>query len=947
MAGLARWMLRLVCCAAVVWGVRESACEGQTQGTWTLTNPTALTYENELVRPKVELPASAVPGQYVVKAGGREVASQLDEVEGKKYLWVAASIQPGAAIEYTVERGRPAAVRPLAWAKREGETLVLDNGTFAVRVPAAAQDAPPPPVLAVRLLDGKWVGRGFWHTARKLRGFSAQVLGEGPLLAKVRLRWEFEGQAGLWQNVPSFAEVVVSVAPGHQHATIEEAHEMDCGDYWEFDAAAGFAARKAICITHGRMPAHGGPEVPLPSTLRPGQTRMGETLVNLQPRWTQAYDEGWLFVCHDDRQAAGALVCRAGRWHWPHNNLIEVKVKPSADYAGLRCPTWKGRRYWFLVAGPQALWQGDGAKQYAVRHAFQPLDKLHHDYILDWPGLEKLLGTGSGKQPNPGRFQGMDFYSSWMNPTGGLRGFGRNAVAAMGRQGNLNTLTQVQVFFDPDSYGSYWNFWSPENPNFFTDFHRGPIALTTQLRNHPRFAELAKMAEQKMHEDLYHSITLPGGAGQECPGYVAYAMGNWQMLAPGCKQYLGFDPTRWPRFRAGASFLVHLSQPIGGGQRRCHPGGDTHPPGPDVAALAEQFGVREDVRRFVTEELPGFGVVFRNRPGSEQETYLAFKSGPNRGHYHGDQLSFHYCAHARPLAIDHMCSYAPRAGQEHMHNRVAFHTERLPWANMDGYERVIAFQRGNEVDVAIGQVESERLRITTEYPPEEWDTYLPEERFDTLLRYRRTIVFVKDQANQGEDYFVIRDQHDGPQVKATYCLHVVSDRCEHKGQRVEFDRLTLFCAKPADVAFARHDWQFEKTDRSGNVTFREATKGVRLATAGAEGEFITVLYPSAKPPAIEPIEGGVRVGSDEITFGGAIDDENQTVYVAVRRGGRQLLALTGQQIDLDRSQGEVGLFVPDAGYPFGEIPAWLIKQRCQVPDWAPDWARAARRFELP
>jgi hypothetical protein len=29
------------------------------------------------------------------------------------------------------------------------------------------------------------------------------------------------------------------------------------------------------------------------------------------------------------------------------------------------------------------------------------------------------------------------------------------------------------------------------------------------------------------------------------------------------------------------------------------------------------------------------------------------------------------------------------------------------------------------------------------------------------------------------------------------------------------------------------------------------------------------------------------------------------------------MSLTGKDIDMDRSQGEVGLFVPDAGYPFG------------------------------
>ena len=108
---------------------------------------------------------------------------------------------------------------------------------------------------------------------------------------------------------------------------------------------------------------------------------------------------------------------------------------------------------------------------------------------------------------------------------------------------------------------------------------------------------------------------------------------------------------------------------------------------------------------------------------------------------------------------------------------------------------------------AIGQVESERLRITTEYPPEEWDTYLPERPFD----------------------------------------------------------------------YACHDWDFEKKNRDGIL---------------AKG-------------------------------------------------------LSGKDIDMDRSQGEVGLFISDAGYPFGRIPHWLIKQCAKAPDWAPDWAQDARRYESP
>ena len=41
--------------------------------------------------------------------------------------------------------------------------------------------------------------------------------------------------------------------------------------------------------------------------------------------------------------------------------------------------------------------------------------------------------------------------------------------------------------------------------------------------------------------------------------------------------------------------------------------------------------------------------------------------------------------------------------------------------------------------------------------------------------------------------------------------------------------------------------------------------------------------------------------------------------------------LWGADVDTDRFQGEVGLFVPDTGYPFGRIPDWLIRQRVPRP----------------
>ena len=98
---------------------------------------------------------------------------------------------------------------------------------------------------------------------------------------------------------------------------------------------------------------------------------------------------------------------------------------------------------------------------------------------------------------------------------------------------------------------------------------------------------------------------------------------------------------------------------------------------------------------------------------------------------------------------------------------------------------------------------------------------------------------------------------------------------------------------------------------------------------------------------MEAIPGGVRVGDDEIVFAGGIDEDQATTYVTVTSGGRKLLELTGREIDLDRFQGEVGLFVPDAGYPFGDIPEWLIKQRAPRPAWYAEFQKVLGTYWAP
>jgi hypothetical protein len=89
--------------------------------------------------------------------------------------------------------------------------------------------------------------------------------------------------------------------------------------------------------------------------LRPGFTRLGDRVIELLPRWTQSYDDGWSFGASDDRVYAGALVLRAGDWRWPHDNALGTRVRDAGDMAALELPTHRGANSCLLIAGPAAL----------------------------------------------------------------------------------------------------------------------------------------------------------------------------------------------------------------------------------------------------------------------------------------------------------------------------------------------------------------------------------------------------------------------------------------------------------------------------------------------------------------------------------------------------------------------------------------------------------------
>lgn len=855
----------------------------------------------------VPMRVNAPPGHAgAVLQDGNPVPNQWEDTPAGPQKWILADIAGGAHARVTFDnRPAPAAENPLVLQQAGDDVLQFTNGIVGARVPLSARDGvAPPPILSLHTPVKGWMGKGSWRNAPPLESYRARVLGSGPVQITILQEYVFEGGYSM--------RVRLRLRPGRDFLEIEERVNLPEDSAWVFDPLEGgnnWGANATLYTQHG-----GGAGRPMNTNVQTGtlntdQSRMGNVLVFLLPRWSQSMDDGWMAAAASQDFALGAVTVRAGQWYWPHECKIAAELADTGDTFRLVMPGYRrGARMWWLRAAPRGAWDTDTLRGMVMRHAMGDLDKLNRHYILD--GFEP--GAISGL-PHP-------FRGDQVNPTGFWRQQARQDRGRTGGRGGYEDLVWSQGVLDPDYFGTPLYGWSVQNPNFWTDVIQRPLFRFTRLQSHPRFEEIKQLSHLILQLDLHHSITLPGGAGQECPGYQRHAHGVWDAITEHAGQHLGFDLREWERYRVGQDFLIRSSQPDGGSRRRMLPHGDTHPTqgGPRVMEMQGH-----NPREWQTEEFPGFGVILRNRSGTNRETFVAFKSGPNRGHYHGDQLSLHWASDARPLMVDHHVSYNPRAGQEHMHNRLSFGTGDMPWAVMDGHERVLGLVTSAHADIAMGEVASTRLRRMPRLPPEEWD-----QRWDRLelggeLRYQRAVVLLKGLAR---DALVLCDSWDGPlPLDVTFNAHVRGNDASVAGNTARVDnRFTAMRIAPEQADFSRLDFSHENGGR-------EETVGLRWTTRAASRRIVTVLWPGNDPPAVEAVPGGVRVADITVMFGRALDG-GEGPAVVVRRGDETLATLN--EPDYTRNQGDIGIFVPDAGYPFGPIPDWLAEQRLARPDWA-------------
>ncbi|OPZ27755.1 MAG: hypothetical protein BWZ02_01539 [Lentisphaerae bacterium ADurb.BinA184] len=215
---------------------------------------------------RVRIPQTVKPAELrLLDAEGKEAAFQLWQVRTNAAgelvsarLSFFAELAAGGAFRYELHSGRPAASAETLKVEAAGDTVTLDNGLVAVRLPklgrqefaeplAMGQSHPemvaaygaqvakgvaPGPLQGVRLCDGRWVGGSyFWAedlaAAPKVAAVDCQVTARGPLFVEATVRYAFTH--GGWY------QFTARVLAGDPAVRIDEQFDMgEPGGMWSF-----------------------------------------------------------------------------------------------------------------------------------------------------------------------------------------------------------------------------------------------------------------------------------------------------------------------------------------------------------------------------------------------------------------------------------------------------------------------------------------------------------------------------------------------------------------------------------------------------------------------------------------------------------------------------------------------------------------------------------------
>ena len=500
----------------------------------------------------------------------------------------------------------------------------------------------------------------------------------------------------------------------------------------------------------------------------------------------------------------------------------------------------------------------------------------------DFQMISLLLGkeVKSPKYPTASTYLGTRYQDDANNPTnyGNRRMVNRpfplsDLLSLNKPYGGAGQAAIGYIYTDLDAWPGWHNEWNPGNPNFHTDKYIASIYAAAAMQDHPHAKEWLEFGLDNFNSDLKKVFVAPDGVGVECPGYAGFSMSL--QLETGSAIFnsgLGNPFTANPLIKKNGIWHRKLITPFDKRINRRHeaPIGDTHrwdsgmmkgfahiapfykEADPSFASemmttykllkdsgaslksegMEEIFLTDTSIKTIDPSKLDwssdffyGFGAIMRNNFGSERESFLTFKAGPTHGHYHNDELSWHFYSGGTPISLDYNCSYHPRGDHAGLHNTSTFGNRGKIKHNGDkgmveaqeqafGTARVGAFVSTPQADLIVAERVSSGLTMSPVDPHNaEFQRKYPNRLTEELV-HRRSLVFVKHKEDSPfEDYIVVREDFKNSKEKQQINLHFLGRDIIQKGNlfkipgQYEKD-IQVFVANGKEMKAEKLHWEY-------------------------------------------------------------------------------------------------------------------------------------------
>lgn len=232
-------------------GAMTGAVHATEQRTFTITEPFGLEWQADRVDYHVAFPAGQVApdGVALADAAGNPVAVQLSDIQrwpDKKTVKSAtvsfmAALKPDEVSTWKLTAGTKPVRQPGTdlKANKHGNVYELTTTEIGIRLPAGektfkqgiAATSLPAPIQGVRLLNGQWIGKGWWSAERPCLGYTCTLVEQGPVFARVQLRYTFTDNTAY--------TATVELNAGQEIAQVREEFNLSEGKAYEMPEQPG------------------------------------------------------------------------------------------------------------------------------------------------------------------------------------------------------------------------------------------------------------------------------------------------------------------------------------------------------------------------------------------------------------------------------------------------------------------------------------------------------------------------------------------------------------------------------------------------------------------------------------------------------------------------------------------------------------------------------------